>query len=282
MLDTPPLSHTAEQVRRYDRDRFVTGLFAPASRREDLFALYAFNLELAKVREVVREPVMGQIRLQWWRDVVSAISAGAESPAHPVAGPLAEAMRRHRLDDGVLQRLIDSREADLGDEPPPNLAALEAYAEASSATLTDLALAVLGADREATRRAGRHVGIAWALVGLLRAVPFHARLGRLTLPADRLATHGVTRDQVLSGQAVPGLNRVAAEVAELARDHLRRARSERRSVEPAALPVLLPARLADAHLAALSRSGHTLFAPGWPTSGRHPVRLAVSALLRRW
>lgn len=283
MPDTPRLSHVAEQVRSHDRDRFVTALFAPAARREDLFALYAFNLEIAKLREVVREPMMGQIRLQWWRDAIAAIGQGqGESLAHPVAGPLGEAIHRHGLDTGQLQRLIDSREADLTDEPPADLAGLEQYAEDSSAALTDLALTVLGAGSAAARRAGRHVGVAWALVGLLRAVPFHARLGRLTLPADRLAAHGVARAQVLGGQGVPGLARVAAEVADLARDHLHRARVDRGLVESAALPALLPARLADAHLSVLRRNGYALFSPGWPDAGRYAARLALSALLRRW
>jgi phytoene synthase len=61
------LSAVAELVRRHDRDRYMTALFAPAARREALFALYAFNYEIARVREAVTQPTLGQIRLQWWR-----------------------------------------------------------------------------------------------------------------------------------------------------------------------------------------------------------------------
>ena len=64
-------------VRRHDRDRYQTALFAPADRREALFALYAFNYEIARVRETVTQPMLGQIRLQWWREVVEAAYAGA-------------------------------------------------------------------------------------------------------------------------------------------------------------------------------------------------------------
>ncbi len=280
MPPTPALSHSAQQIRLYDRDRFVTGLFAPAARREDLFALYAFNLELAKLREVVREPMMGQIRLQWWRDAVAAIAAGAESPPHPVALPLAEAMRRRGLAEATLQRLIDSREADLDDQPPADMAALERYADDSSATVTDLALAVLGADSAAARQAGRHLGIAWALTGLLRAVPFHAGLGRLALPLDRLVAHGVAPHQVLAGKPSPGLQQVARDIAELARDHLRRARAAK--VERQAIPALLPGRLADGYLAALHRVDYALFAPGWAAVRPRPVMLTACAVLRRW
>lgn len=282
MLSTPALSHSAHQVRLYDRDRFVTGLFAPADRREDLFALYAFNLEIAKLREMVREPMMGRIRLQWWRDAVSAMAAGSESPPHPVAVPLGEAMRRRGLSEATLQRLIDSRETDLDEDPPADVAALERYAEDSSATVVDLALVVLGADSAAARQAGRHLGIAWALTGLLRAVPFHAALGRLALPADRLAAHGVTPDRVLAGKPPPGLAAVARELAELARDHLRQARAGRGAVERQALPALLPGRLADGYLADLHHADYALFAPGWSAPRPRPVMLSASALLRRW
>src|SRR5208282_2178696 len=64
------LSPVAALVRRHDRDRFQTALFAPAARREALFALYAFNCEIARVRERVTQPTLGQIRLQWWREAI--------------------------------------------------------------------------------------------------------------------------------------------------------------------------------------------------------------------
>jgi NADH dehydrogenase [ubiquinone] 1 alpha subcomplex assembly factor 6 len=69
----PELSYCAQQLRRLDPDRYLTALFAPDRRREGLFALYAFNLEVARAREAVREPMMGLIRLQWWRDALEEI-----------------------------------------------------------------------------------------------------------------------------------------------------------------------------------------------------------------
>src|SRR5271156_3271915 len=85
--DPDRLSPVGALVRRHDRDRFQTALFAPAARREALFALYAFNYEIARVRESVREPMLGQIRLQWWREAIDAAYAGAASRRHEVAGP---------------------------------------------------------------------------------------------------------------------------------------------------------------------------------------------------
>src|SRR5471030_76032 len=104
MANGHALSYCAEQVRRYDRDRFLTALFAPPPQREDLFALYAFNLEIAKIRETVTEPMLGRIRLQWWREAIAALEQGVVRQ-HGVVEPLAEAVRRHALPVAALLRL---------------------------------------------------------------------------------------------------------------------------------------------------------------------------------
>src|SRR5487761_327814 len=91
------LTALAALVNQHDRDRFVTALFAPEDRRENLFALYAFNYELAKVHESVREPMMGRVRLQWWRDTLAEIAAGQPPRRHEVAEPLARAIRDRHL-----------------------------------------------------------------------------------------------------------------------------------------------------------------------------------------
>src|SRR5713101_9720914 len=99
------LSPVAALVRRHDRDRFQTVLFAPAARREALFALYAFNYEIARVRESVSEPMLGQIRLQWWREVVAAAYAGDPPRQHVVAEPLAAVIRDFALTRSHFDRM---------------------------------------------------------------------------------------------------------------------------------------------------------------------------------
>src|SRR3954465_2814920 len=124
-------SSLARLVRRPDRDRYQTALFAPADRREALLALYAFNYEIARVRETVTQPMLGQIRLQWWREVLDAAYGGAPPRNHPVAVALTAAIREFGLTRELFDRLVDTRERDLVDEPPPSLAVLEDYAEGS-------------------------------------------------------------------------------------------------------------------------------------------------------
>ena len=287
MADDSALTFCAEQVRVHDDDRFLCALFAPEPARKGLLALYAFNLEIAKIREIVSEPMPGRIRLQWWREAIAGIYAGTP-PRHEVAAALCHAVERFGLTRAQFDRLIDGREFDLDDAPPQDLGALEAYAEATSATLNALALEVLGARGAAAHAAGRHVGIAWALVGHLRAAAFHARAGRTFLPADLLKSAGLTPEDVFALEPsalkpLKALGRVAAEIADAARRHLLEARKSRAEIPREALPALLCGALAEAYLGRIRRAGYNLFAPnlGIAKPARQ-IRLALSALRGRF
>src|SRR6516162_6260554 len=100
-------AHCAELVRAADRDRFLASLFAPSERRDALHALYAFNVEVARVREAAREPLPGEIRLQWWSDVLNGDRA-EEASANPVASALLAAIERHRLPVAKLKALVEA------------------------------------------------------------------------------------------------------------------------------------------------------------------------------
>ena len=254
----PRLSQCAGEVRRLDHDRFLCALFAPEAEREDLFALYAFNQEVARIREAVSEPLIGQIRLQWWRDAMDAIYAG-DAPRHHVALGLAEAVRRHDLTRAHFDRLIDARSGDLDDHAPPDTAALVTYAEETSATLTALSLEILGQRDGAAGEVGRNVGIAWALTGLLRSVPFHAGARRLYLPASLTREMSLDVAELFRRRSSPALAAVVCEIAQEARRYLSEARRLAPAVPRRALPALLPATLADGYLKRLSRAGFDPF-----------------------
>src|SRR5262245_27590943 len=124
--------HCQEMVHAGDKDRFLATLFAPEKYRRALHALYAFNLEIARVREVAHQPIAGEIRLQWWRDALLGAGQG-EAAAHPVAVAVREVVVRYRLPPAALAGLIDGHTFDLYDEPMPSIAELENYAMATSA-----------------------------------------------------------------------------------------------------------------------------------------------------
>src|SRR5215472_14417671 len=160
------LSPVAALVHRHDHDRFQTALFAPAPRREALFALYAFNYEIARVRETVSEPMLGQIRLQWWRESITAAFEGGPVRRHIVVEPLTAAIRAHGLTRAHFDRLIDAREGDLGEAP---IAALSAACGPSACS---------GQDRGGSftpSRAGAGPALRRSAFGAPRAAPGHRR-----------------------------------------------------------------------------------------------------------
>ena len=116
------ISYVADMVKRYDRDRYLTALFAPSAIREKLLTLYAFNAEVARIRETVTEPMIGQMRLQWWRDVITAVSEGKGAPkGHPVAEPLAVLVESQTLSLGNFLSLLEAREQDMSEDPPKTM-----------------------------------------------------------------------------------------------------------------------------------------------------------------
>lgn len=222
-----PLSAVGEIVRRHDPDRYFTSLFATSPRREALWALYAFNHELARAREAVREPFAALIRLQWWREVVE----GARR-RHEVAGPLGEALDARLLDAGVLGAMIDAREAET--EPMETWPAFEDYL---LGTAGGLMVAAAGALGEPEPERLRQAGAAYGAMGVLRSVAAVARQGRCVLPGDALQEAGSSMEAVVAQGDAPTV--VRERVRELARSWLVPMPVVGRRVLPAVLPAVV-------------------------------------------
>lgn len=281
MSAPPALSHAARLVHDNDRDRFATALFAPADRREQLMLLYAFNVEIARVQESVREPMAGHIRLQWWRDALVEGAEGGTCDDHPVARPLGELIRNRGLPLEPFDELIAARWDDLNGVSPADLEEAERYAERSASALVSLALAVLGAEDEDSRRAGRHLGIAWGLVGGLRALGHHLSMGKLTLPEALLRQAGTSGEALRQGQSsIEALTSVARQVGQRAAHHLDKARSPRAGRD--GLAALLPAILADGHLQVLEKAGWNPFDSRVAAPRPRPIRLVFAHLTGRY
>ncbi len=235
--------HCEKLVREGDKNRFLATLFAPEKYRRALYALYAFNLEVARTRELAREPMPGEIRLQWWRDVLGGVGRG-EIDAHPVAAALRDVVVRYRLPPNVLLDLIDARSFDLYDEPVASLPYLERYAMQTSSALIELAARILCDGREpGVRDLAAHAGIAYAIAGLLLALPVHSARGQLYLPGDLMQRYGAQAADAFAGKATPELRAVLAELRLRARHHLGAARDLLSGVPPELAPALLPVAL---------------------------------------
>ena len=251
--------HCADQLRAQDPDRYFASLFAPPARRVHLHALYAFSLEVARVRESVSEAMTGELRLQWWRDALQGEARG-DVKANPVALALDHAITECRLPRQALVDLVDARVFDLYDDPMPDLADLEGYCGETSSALVRLACLVLaeGEDPGPADAAG-HAGLAIALTGLLRAFPWHARRGQIYWPAPMLERHGLTREDITTGKGGAGLAPLLAEIRAMARRHLETARSFRGIVPAATRPAYLTLALVPAYFARMETRGYDAF-----------------------
>ncbi|TNE36351.1 MAG: squalene/phytoene synthase family protein [Alphaproteobacteria bacterium] len=258
-------SYTADEVRKRDYDRWLATLFAPAPAREGIYALLAFNGEIAGIRETVSEALLGDIRLQWWRDAVTNIAANGTPPAHPVARSLAETARTYRLDPALLQALIDARSADLDPAPFTTFTDLHGYAETTGGLLNQLCQQV-AAPETAAEAAARQAGTAYALTGIIRAIPFQRQQDLLQIPADMLTVQQVTADSLFREENRTAFFAITEKLAAAALGAHVAARNAEDRLPKGEVPALRLSRLTELYLKRLKRAGgdpaHPLMNPG--------------------
>lgn len=243
-----------EIVRAYDHDRWLSVLLAPEPARPALFALYAFSTEIARIRETVSQPALGEMRLAWWREVLEGARVG-EADAHPVAGALRATIADFALPSHPFTALIEARRFDLYDDPVPTLGFLEGYAGETASALFRLAALILNEGKEpGAAPAAGHAGVAYAITGLLRALPWMARQGRCAIPADLLARHGLTPADVVARRDTPALRAALAELSAHARRRYEEARAGVNEATRVARPAFAPLALVPLYLKAMARA----------------------------
>jgi len=271
------------QVRQGDRDRYLALLFSPASTRNGLAAIAAFNLELARAASEISESMLGLVRLQWWREAVEEIAAGGATRRHPVVDALSEATRTRRLSADRMLAMIAGKEDELESDGAPTQAAFDARADSTAANLIRLSLETVGLDpaEPALAAASGEVGRAYATIGCARSVLLDARRHRVRLPAEALAEAGVDLDKLFDLRPQPALQACLRALGEQARAALDAARN--RPVPRRALPLILTAKLAGLHLERLRRAAYDPFDPRVIATPPFDVwRLLPSAIIGRF
>jgi len=223
--------HCQDLVAKADKDRFLACLFAPAEARPHLFALYAFNVEIARIRETASEPQIGLVRQQWWLDTLDGIYAG-RTPDHPVAQALVSAVAKGDLPKHALQNLVIAREFDLYDDPMPSLADLEGYLGETSSSLIQMAALILG--KGAPEAAGL-AGVAFGLAGVLR------------LKKSRYLPRVMVQDL--------GEKQTIAQLCAHASRRLEEAQVLQGTIPESAMPAFLPVSLTRLYLSRIERGG---------------------------
>ncbi|WP_394689288.1 phytoene/squalene synthase family protein [Hoeflea sp.] len=237
-----------EALRAADIDRYLALLLMPQAVQTDLATLYLFNAEIAAIRDRIREPLPGEIRLQWWREVLDGERAG-EAEAHPLASSLLEMIVRRGLPLSPLSGMCEARVFDLYDDPMPDRTSYEGYAGETASALLQLTAYLLDAEASGnTATASGHAGVAQAVAGHLMLLPTSQARGQVFIPGDLLAATGLDRDGLLAGENTKAVEAAIRAFAGFGRDHLAKAREALRDVAPEVQPAYLPVALVEAVL----------------------------------
>jgi 15-cis-phytoene synthase len=249
-----------ELVRSHDFASYASTLFVPPAQRRALFAIHAFNVEILRVREQVSQPLPGEIRMQWWTDMLAGSGHGGVE-GNPVAAELLLAVRNAGLPVERLTRLIDEHQFDLYNDPMPTMAALEGYINDTSSALFSLAARIAGWQSDEIEHLARHAGLANGMVQVIAALPQDASRRQLFLPLQLLEQHGCSIEEVFAGKETPTLRAALGQLIAEAGGHLDTALALLATVPPLVRPVFLPLALVARDLKRMSRADSNPFVP---------------------
>ncbi|MCG8493855.1 MAG: squalene/phytoene synthase family protein [Sneathiellales bacterium] len=249
-------AHIGEEVKRYDYDRWLCSLFTDAEKRDALFALISFNIELARIRETVSEPMLGDIRLQWWREAMKGMEEGM-ARRHPVVEALHLAHHQAPLDFNMMQAMIDVRVKDLDPTPMETDADLIAYADGTGGALQQMIARTLGAAAGSPAdEAAKYAGRAFALSGILRAIPFHLQHDLVLIPISRLEDVGTSRNTIFQEEHRASFFGIIKALTELIRDQLKEGRKIAKDAGKEARSARLLNSLTGLYLKRLQKNGY--------------------------
>ena len=258
--DTAAPTFCADLVRQHDFTRYAATLFVPADQRRALLALYAFNVEIFRVRDQVSQPLPGEVRLQWWSDVLAGKGQGG-AEGNPVAAELMLAIRHFRLPIGPLSRLIDEHQFDLYNDPMPTMAALEGYVTDTSSALFALAAQIATPPSAAIEHLARHAGLAQGFAHVVAALPRDASRRQLFVPTQLLAKHGSSVEAIFAGKQTSTARAAIDQLVAEARHHLDTAFSLFPAVPPETRPIFLPLAVVRRDLVRMARADTDPFEP---------------------
>ena len=239
--ETDHYQHCLQFLRQSDFDRYLAVLYAPEDKRPALAALYAFNAEIARIRDVVHDALPGEVRLQWWRDLINGTEHGAVT-GNPVAALLLQAIQEYQLPRSVFDAYCEARIFDLYNDAMPSRNDLEGYCGETACAILQMAAVILDADAaKSSAELSGHAGVAQAVSGLLRLLPLHRRRGQVYVPEDMLQAVGVNAEQFLKGDDKQAMQRVVSVLTALAREHY--AAFEKQPMPASLKAAYLPVRL---------------------------------------
>ena len=253
-------SFSADLVRTHDFARYASTLFMPSDLRRALLALYAFNVEISRVREQITQPLPGEIRLHWWTDMLAGVDHGGVE-GHPVAAELLLTIRHFRLPVEPLTRLIEEHQFDLYNDPMPSMAALEGYINDTASALFLFAARIAGWQSPEIDHLARHAGLAQGIAQVIANLPFDASRRQLFVPLQVLQQHGSNIEEIFAGKQTPRVRAALDQLIGEAQRHLEPAVALLAEIPPEVRPIFLPLALVRRDLAWMSRADTDPFVP---------------------
>lgn len=249
------LSFCALEVKNNDYYRYICCLFTPEILRKRLFTLYAFNNEIAKIKDIASDPMTGLIRITWWREAIDEIYTNKPPRKHEVVKALYELIKTTSLQRSLLNKIIDAHETDIEFCTPPNIENLENYLDGTSSELLHASLHIVGA----TSEAASYIGKAYGLIGIMRRAKWDAAKRHIMFPQDMLEKQSITADDIVEGRYLDKTKDIVQQLCDKVEVNLKHARVLQKNLPAEAMPIYLHAVIAECFLKRIKKNKYDLF-----------------------
>lgn len=238
---TDAANEFAETVRTHDWARHIAVQFAPEANRQDILTLFAFDAEIERAVSAASDPLPGEIRLQWWREVLQGERAG-EGQSHPLAAALIGLIHDHRMPLDAFERYLEAQTFALYHDAFPDTVSLEAWCGETQSALMQMAAVILDpAAAKSSADAAGHGGVALAIAGILVRLPQTRAKGQCYLPQDLLSACGLDREACVKGEDGAAMARASKALAELGLGHAAKFKTLWKALPKPVRPAFLPA-----------------------------------------
>ncbi|OAD56659.1 NADH dehydrogenase (ubiquinone) complex I, assembly factor 6 [Eufriesea mexicana] len=251
-------AYCLELVRKHDYENYLCTLLLSSKITAAAFVIRAFNVEIAQVKDQVRDYKIGEMRLKFWTDALNNTYKG-NPPKSPVMLELHKILQKHSLSKHYFKRLIDIRFNTLRDYAFNDINAIENYAEYSNSSIYYLLLQAHGITDINADHAASHMGKAHGIVNLIRSIPYNIRKRTNMLPQDILMKYNISTEAILQGQSSKDFQNVIFDIASCGKLHLDAAISFKRNVTKEANLIFLPIVCIQRYLNELMKADFDIF-----------------------
>ncbi len=254
------LSFLSSEVKSNDYYRYLCCCAAPKQAVGGLLAIYAFNNEIAKIKDHTSEPMAALVRLTWWREAIDEIYANKNPRKHQVLEAIKELIQNTEIPRALFDKMLDARENDINRKTPEDIEELKKYIDASSVDLLLASLYALKIESNPIAREFSHyVGIAYAVVGIMRAMKWNAAKNYILFPRNMLEKHQLVAEDLVEGRNLIKAREIARELCDKAEINLRHAKAIAKDLPKEARPIYQHYIIAKHFLNNIKKNKYELF-----------------------